>query len=203
MKEQENKNYNLQSDAVEALAGADESNTPEYSQEELKKYRSRSGIKVPKLLKILAIKAWFFGAVCYFVLWGLGMYIPNLIDMMFVLGVVLGMVTDLLTNNVIRFIEAVPGENDEWLLFPQKGMVGFGLHLLYGLVLMLGVFTLYDMVNVAINAITGQTDVVPLGVEPILFGIFCLGFDLLLIGIKRLLRRILADAKASARQNNC
>ena len=38
-----------------------------------------------------------------------------------------------------------------------------------------------------------------LGVEPILYGLFCMGFDMLLIGIKRLCAAILRDAKAAAR----
>ena len=202
MDKQDNKNYNLNSEAVEALAGADESNTPEYSPEELKQYRSRSGIPIPRLVKLLFIKAWFAGAVCYFVLWGLGMYIPGLVDMMFVLGVVLGMVTDLLVNNVLRFIEKTPGENDGFMLFPQKGMVGFGLNLLYSFVLLFCVYTLYDVINVVIISITGNADTVPLGVEPVLFGVFFTGFDMLFIGMKTLFKRILADAKKSAGQTN-
>lgn len=202
MDKQDNKNYDLNSEAVEALAGADESNTPEYSEEELKKYRSRSGIPIPRLVKLLFIKAWFAGAVCYFVLWGLGMYIPSLIDMMFVLGAVLGMVTDLLTNNVLRFIEKTPGENDGFLLVRRKGVVGFGLNLLYAFVLLVCVYMLYDGINVIINSITGNTDTVPLGVEPVLFGVFYMGFDMLFIGMKTLLFGIVSDAKKAAGQTN-
>ena len=59
-------NYTLQSDAVETLANADNEETPDYSEEELKKYRSKKGINISEPVKILLIKAWFAGAVCFF-----------------------------------------------------------------------------------------------------------------------------------------
>lgn len=120
MSNNNDKNYELKSDAVEKLLKAEAGEVPEFSQEELKKYRTKSRINLSEPVKVLLLKAWFAGAVCYFILWGLGMYIYSLIDMLFILGVVLGMVTDLMTNNVIRFIEKTPGENDKWLMFPKK-----------------------------------------------------------------------------------
>lgn len=190
-----NKNYDLKSDAVEELVNADSGAAPEYSQEELEKYRSRKGFKIPEAVKILFIKAWFAGAVCYFCLWGLGTYVSALLDMLFVLGVALGLVTDLLVNNVIRFIEKTPGQYDRWLMIPNKGMGGFLLNLLYGLVILVCVYLLYNLINYTIVSITGAADTVPLGVEPILFGIFCMGFDMLFIGIKRLFGSIIRDAR--------
>jgi len=195
------KNYNLKSEAVEDLLEAQEGIAPEYSEEELAKYRSGGKFRIPESVKVLFLKAWFPGAVCYFILWGLGMYIYSLIDMMFVLGVVLGMATDLLTNNVIRFIEPTPGANDKWLMFPKKGMASFFLNIVYALVLVLCVYSLYTGINGVYAAVTGNTDVVLLGVEPVLFGVFCMGFDMLFILIKRTFVSIIADAKNKARNN--
>lgn len=191
-------NYELKSDAVDALVNADSEETPEYSQEELEKYRSRSRIRIPQTVKILFIKAWFAGAVCFFFLWGLGTYVSSMIDMLFILGVVLGIVTDLLVNNVIRFIEKTPGENDKWLMFSKKGMVSFFLNILYSLVIIVCVYFLYNVLNYAITGITGNTDTVPLGVEPILFGVFCMAFDMLFVGIKELIKSIFSDARQAA-----
>lgn len=196
-KKKNEKNYELKSDAVDKLLKAEKGEVPEFSQEELKKYRSKGGIKLPQPLKVILLKAWFAGAVCYFILWGLGMYIYSLIDMLFIMGIVLGMVTDLLTNNVIRFIEATPGENNKWLMFPnQKGMVSFFLNLVYALVLVSCVYFLYSGINLMIVAIIGNADTVPLGVEPILYGVFYMGFDLLFVGCKNLLKQIISDAQA-------
>ena len=169
-KKPNSKNYDLKSDAVENLVQADSGVVPEYSREELEKYRSRKGFRIPDAVKILFIKAWFAGAVCYFFLWGLGTYISGMLDMIFVLGIAMGLVTDLLVNNVIRFIEKTPGQHNKWLMVPRKGMVGFFLNILYSLVILLCVYMLYNVINYAIVGITGAVDTVPLGVEPILFG---------------------------------
>lgn len=193
-KKKQNKNYELKSEAVDKLLDAEEGNVPEFSEEELKKYRSK-GIQIPNTVKVLFLKAWFAGAVCYFILWGLGMYIYSLIDMLFIMGIVLGMVTDLMTNNVIRFIETTPGENNKWLMVSMKGMVSFFLNLVYAMVLVICVYFLYSGINLTIVAIIGNADTVPLGVEPVLYGVFYMGFDLLFVGCKNLIKRIWADAR--------
>ena len=194
-KKDNDKNYELKSDAVEKLLKAEAGDVPEFSEEELKKYRSKGGIKISNTAKVLLLKAWFAGAVCYFILWGLGMYIYSLIDMLFIMGIVLGMATDLLTNNVIRFIETTPGENDKWLMFPKKGMVSFFLNLVYALVLVFFVYLLYSGINLILVKIIGNADTVPLGVEPVLYGVFTMGFDVLLLGCKHLFGQIMADAR--------
>ena len=196
--EGQSQNYELKSRAVEELVEAMHEDAPQYSQEELNQYRTKRGIQIPTWLKIVALKAWFAGAVCYFILWGLGTYIYSIIDMLFILGIVLGLVTDLLTNNVIRFIEKTPGENDKWLLFPQKGMVSFFLNLVYAIVLIVLVYSLYGGINRILVALLGLTDTVPLGVEPVLFGVFTMAFDMLFIGCRNLFKQIIADARASA-----
>lgn len=195
------KNYNLKSDAVEALANADSEEAPEYSQEELDRYRSRKGINVPETVKILFIKAWFAGAVCFFFLWGLGTYIGSMLDMLFVLGVAMGIVTDLLVNSVIRFIEKSPGANDRWLMFTKKGMMSFFMNILYSFLIIVCVYMLYNVINYTIVTITGNSDTVPLGVEPILFGVFCMLFDLLFIWVKRMIQKIIRDAQSAVRKN--
>ena len=197
-KKTNSKNYDLKSDAVENLVNADSGVAPEYSREELEKYRSRKGFHIPDIVKVLFIKAWFAGAACYFFLWGLGTYISGMLDMIFVLGIAMGLVTDLLVNNVLRFIEKTPGQYNKWMMVPRKGMAGFFLNIIYSMVILLCVYILYNVINLAIVGITGAVDTVPLGVEPILFGVFSMGFDLLFIGMKRLLISVVRDAKAKA-----
>lgn len=196
-KKPQKKNYNLKSDAVETLAGTDREPVPEYSQEELDRYRSRKKVKMSQTVKAVLLKTWFAGAVCYFILWGLGTYVAGL-DMLVILAVALGMVTDLLTNNVIRFFEDVPGGNDRYLMVRRRGVLGFFLNILYAAVLLLCVYTTYNLINLAIVAVTGATDTVPLGVEPILFGLLTMGFDLLFLGARRMAVSMVRDAMASA-----
>lgn len=192
-------NYNLKTEAMDALTNTDEEKVPQYSKEELDKYRSKSKLHIPNWLKMIAIKAWFYGAVCFFFLWGLGNYISNYLDMLFVTGVAMGMVTDLLLNNSLRFFEKNPGENDVWMMIHPKGVRSFFLNIVYACVILFCVFMFYNLLNYAIITVTGAEDTIPVGVEPLLFGLLSMGFDMLFIGIKRLLTGIIRDAKAAAR----
>ena len=98
--------YRLHTDAVEDLATANEQNTPKYSKEELEKYTSAGKKKrVPVPLKVFLIKAWFYGAVCFFIFWGLGLYVASQLDLCVIGAFVMGLVTDLLINTLLRFGE--------------------------------------------------------------------------------------------------
>ena len=166
------------------MANADSEAIPEYSQEELNRYRTPQKVRITDWAKILLIKAWFAGAVCFFILWGLGLYIGSMLDMLFILGVVLGMVNDVLVNSILRFMEPVPGTNSRWMFFQKKGLGSFFGNIIYGIVIVCCVYYLYNGINVTLSAIFGTTDKVYLGVEPILFGAFCMGFDVLFVWLK-------------------
>ena len=190
-KDFKDKNYTLKSDAVETLAGSNQETAPEYSEEELNRYRRKTGLRLSDWVKILLIKAWFAGAVCFFILWGLGTYIGNMLDMLAVLGVVLGMVMDVLENSVLRFMEPQAGAYSRWMFFPKKGLGSFFGNIVYALVIIFCVYTLYNGINAALSAIFETTDTIYLGVEPILFGTFCMGFDTLFVWLKSLLLRLM------------
>ncbi len=192
--------YDLKTKAVQDLAEADESNSPEVSKEELRGYLSGPKFKIADWAKVLFIKWWFPAATCFFFFWGLGNYMADQLDLYLVTALGLGMVTDILTNNALRFFERTPGEHSRWMMFPKKGFLTFPLNILYAFVLLILVGILYSAVNIGINQITGQADAVTLGVEPILFGMFYLGFDSLLIGAKHLVQRIVHDAMHKAAQ---
>lgn len=204
--EQENKNktsipgsYDLKHEAMDALTNQDADKVPEYSKEELEKYRAKSKLHIPDWLKVIAIKAWFYGAVCFFFLWGLGTYISSYLDMLVVLGIAMGMVIDLLLNNSLRFLEKNPGSNDVWMMICPKGVRSFFLNIVYGCVIMFCVFMFYNFLNYCIITVTGAENTIPIGVEPLLFGLLCMGFDLMFVGIKRLVISIVHDAKKTAR----
>ena len=180
--------YKLKTKAVDDLVNADESNSPEVSEEELRAYRSGPKLKIADWVKLLFIKAWFAGAVCFFFVWGLGGYLSGTLDLLLVTGMALGIVTDLMVNPVLRFFEKTPGANSRYMMFPKKGYISFPLNILYGYVVLFLIYGLYNVINLAIVSVTGAVDAAPpLGVEPILFGVFYLGFDMLLIKGKHLL----------------
>lgn len=191
--------YKLKTQAIEDLVTADESNSPEVSAEELRRYQSGPKLKIADWVKLLFVKAWFPGCVCFFFIWGLGGMVADQLDLLFITGIALGVVTEMLTNNVLRFLEKKPGGNDRYMMFPQKGYITFPLNILYAFVLLFLVYTLYNIINLVIIQLTGMVDKVPLGVEPILFGIFYLGFDMILIQGKHLILDIVKGGKRKAR----
>ena len=84
------------------------------------------------------------------------------------------------------------------MMIPRRGVAGFFLNILYAFLVLGLVDMVYTAVNVAILSVTRQTDTVPVGVEPILFGLLYMGIDTGLIALKRLLGSILSDAKEKA-----
>lgn len=192
--------YKLKTQAVNDLVTANEENSPEVSEEELRAYRSGPKLKLAGWTKLVFVKFWFAGAVCFFIIWGLGGFFADELDMLFVTGIVLGMVTDLLTNNVLRFFEKTPGENRRWIMVTRRGTPGLLLNILYGFAVLALVWGLYNVINIAAAGLTGQPDRVVLAVEPVFFGLFCLGFDLLLIQCKHVLGRLFsAGARKTAK----
>lgn len=191
--------YRLNTKAVDDLVNADESNSPEVTEEELRKYRGRKKISIPDWLKAVLIKFWFAGAVCFFIFWGLGNYITATLDMMLVFGMALGIITDLLTNNVLRFFAETHGANDRWMMFPKKKFSSFFLNIIYAFVLLALVQWIYNGINIVLNTSNGTVDTVYLGVEPLLFGLFYVVLDLVFITVKRTFISIVRDAKKSVR----
>ena len=185
--------YKLKTKAVDDLVTADESNSPEVSREELNRYRSGPKLQVADWIKLLFIKGWFAGAVCFFFIWGLGGSMADQWDLLFVTGFALGTVTDLLTNPVLRFFEKTPGDHSRWMMFPKKGYITLPLNIIYGYVVLIFVFLIYSAINTVAARITGNWEMVALGVEPVLFGVFCLGVDLLLLQVKHLLIRLIRN----------
>lgn len=182
------KNYDLKTDAIERLVNAEKKDYSGAAKNPGKEYRSKGFLShIPDWGKALFVKFWFSGAVCYFILWGLGLYVSDSLDMMVVLAVVLGMVTDILVNNAFRFFEIEKGQNSKWMMFPQKKFWTFFANIVYAFVLLICVIWFYNV----INGLSG----VLIGVEPILFGIAYTLFDMCFISAKNTMISVIADAK--------
>lgn len=191
--------YTEKSKAIETLITADKENTPEYSPEELAKYKSPQKFKLSTVSKALLLKCWFSGAVCYFIVWGLGMYIPSSLDLYFVTSLAMGFVVDILENNIFRFIAKEDGEYDRWMMFPKKGYVSLIWNVIYSFLVVFAVYITYAMINIILLKITGRSDVVLFAMEPLTFGLFFLAYDLLFIKVKGLVKKIVRDAKRKAK----
>lgn len=193
----ESEYYQLHSGAIDDLLGASKENTPHYSKEELEKYKSgKFKWRFPQPLKALLIKYWFYGAICFFVFMGLGVYVKNSLDMFFVAAIITGMVTDLLVNHFLRFTEKLPGGNKKWMMVTRRGTVGFVMNLLYGFVIMFLVMCAYNLLNGLYASLGGQSAI---GIEPLLFALFATAADMLCIGGKRLMMSVIDDAKKTVK----
>lgn len=185
----ESSSYKLNTKAVDRLVNADKKTYSDTKSDPGKQYRSNSFIdNIPTPVKALFIKFWFNAAVCFFIYWGLGMFVPIFLDMMFILGVVLGVANDLLTNNVLHFFARTPGSNNKWMMFTKKKHWTLFANIPYFCVVLLGVIGIYFI----LFKIAG------IQVEPILFGVCTTAIDMLFIGIKHLIIKIINDAKEKA-----
>lgn len=188
--------YKLHSQAVKDLATANEENSPVVSEAELRKYRSGSKIRISETLKALLIKFWFNGSVCFFFFLGLGSYLRDLLDQLMVLGLAQGIITDILVNNILRYVQKTPGANDRWMMFPKKQLSSLFLNILYAYIVLAFVYMFYNLINSMLAAGGHKL----MGVEPLLFGLFYLAVDLAFIGLKHLFSRVVNDAKMKAKQ---
>ena len=189
--------YRLKLQAVDDLVTASPENSPPVSKQELRKYHAGPKIQLSDWVKALLLKIWFAGVICYFFIWGLSTFALNQWDLILILGIVLGGVTHLLTNNIYRFIAKQKGAYDRWMMFPGKSLGFLPLDILYATVLILLTMMTYSGLN---RLLAGPDAASPaLGVEPVLFGVIVTLWDLLFLGTKRLGSRILQDAKENAR----
>lgn len=191
--------YKLNTQAIDDLLNATEENSPEVSEEELRKYRSGRERKTAPWLKISLIKTWFAGMVCFYFMWGLGIYMQDMLDQIFVTGIALGFVWDILVKNLLHFMESTPGENARWMMFSRRGFITLPLNVLYAFLLIFCVYNTYWSLDTILRILLGQPDQAVMGVEPILFGLLVMAWDALLLKMKAVFRQIVADAKKQAR----
>ena len=192
--------YRLKTDAVDRLVNADKKTYDKTKGDPGKEYRSKGFLdKIPSWIKALFIKFWFNGAVCFFIFWGLGMYVTAMLDMIFVLAVVMGMVTDILVNNALRFLATYEGQNDKWMMFPKKKYWTFFANILYAFLILFGVIWFYNILNVVLNNINGTVDELYVAVEPLLFGLSYMAIDMLFITMKNTMIKIISDAKEKSK----
>lgn len=178
--------YDLKTDAIERLLNA--KNAPPVSDKEIEKYTSKRKRRVPSWLKVVLIKFWFSGAVCYFVMWGLGLTISGL-DLIAALAIVLGLVNDLMINHVLRHFEPFKGAYDKWIMFPFKKFWTVFLNVIYAAVILFFIIQTYTLINTLLVGSAETAETVAVGVEPILFGLLFTGFDILFTTIKNALMK--------------
>lgn len=183
--------YKLNTDAVERLVNTE--NAPEVSDAEINKYKSGGKFKIPSWLKILFVKFWFSGAICFFFIWGLGNYIQGL-DMLVAVAFGMGMVTDLMVNHILRSFEPEDHAYDKWMMVTIRKWWSIVLNVVYAGIIFFCVMQMYVAINTLMFG-AAETSESIMGVEPLLFGILYVAFDMLFITIKNTFVKIIRDAE--------
>lgn len=152
-------------------------------QKQFDPYKTDFLSKVPTWIKAFFVKAWFAGMVCLFFMFGINL---QDVDAILLIGIVLGIIVDVLVNPMLRYFESDKHEYNAYIMFPFpfKALWTFFANVIYYLVVAYSVNLCYLGVNELVNAIKGTQGMYYLGVEPIMFGIFAFITDMLFIGIK-------------------
>lgn len=186
--------YDLKTDAIERLV--DTKAAPEVSEAEIRKYTGGK-FHIPSWIKILFVKFWFSGAICYFFLWGLGMYLQNL-DLMVALAIGLGLTTDLMVNYILHTFEPTEGEYNKWMMVTRRKFWSLFVNIIYAGLLLFCVMQAYNLINTVLVGDVETAEKVAVGVEPFLFGLLYMGFDMLFITMKNTFINVIRDAKKKA-----
>lgn len=182
--------YTLNTKAVDDLVEAHREPEKVKSVEDINavdQYQTSILSKIPVWVKALFLKYWFAGAVYFFIGFGLGSYLTDSEAMIIVLGGVMGLTTDVLLNNIFMHFQS-DKEYNSFMMVPVKKFWTLFINLIYAVIVVLCVVFTYNIINKWIIASQGlpATDN-PLPVEPLLFGLFYLAYDMAFIGIKNLI----------------
>ncbi len=155
-------------------------------------YRIDRLAMIPAPIKAIVLKMWFAGAVYYFI--GLGIASLNTVsqlDLVLVLGIVLGMVTDIMVNGIFRFMRTDRNDYAPYMVFGDRKLRNFFLNILYNIGLSIAIAYTYNTINIiAMNVGWSEEGAVWLMAEPILYGLFYLMYDFMVLGIIALVRKM-------------
>ena len=158
------------------------------SSKEFNPYRTDFLARVPAFIKALLLKWWFAGLVCFFVNFGLGLYISATEDLVLLDGVFLGIFVDVLVNPLFRFMESDKREYNNYMLFPfpLKAYWTFFTNILY----YIGISWAVNFVYLFINELMFSFPI-----EPLSWALIVVAVDMIFIGIKDLVVHLVKKRK--------
>lgn len=158
------------------------------SGKEFNPYRTDFLSRIPTFLKAFFIKWWFAGVVCFFVNMGLGIIVTATADLILLDGIVLGLVVEVLVNPLFHFMETDRREYNDYMMFPFpfKAYWTFFTNILY----YVGISVLVNFVYLFINEFMFS-----LAIEPLSWGLIVLLTDMIFIGVKDLIVRLVKKPK--------
>lgn len=190
---------------IAEITGEEQKVKPGSKKAEFDPYKRDKLSRIPVWVKAIFIKWWFAGAVCYFVLMGLGHYIPDYLDLLVLAGAVLGIFTDMFVNPIFRYMESPEKEYNKYMMFPFpfKQFWTFFTNIIYYIIVGIIVMYLYSGINQLFVLWLNKYDgYVSLGVEPLIYGTFCVLVDMAFIGVKDLIVFLVKRAKRKKAEEN-
>ncbi|MDE7163123.1 MAG: hypothetical protein K2O44_03485 [Clostridia bacterium] len=183
---------------IAEITGEEQKVKPGSKKADFDPYKIDKLSRIPVWVKAIFIKWWFAGAVCYFILMGLGRVVTDALDQAVLAGCVLGIFTDIFVNPIFRYMESSEKEYNKYMMFPFpfKQFWTFFTNIIYYLVVGLLVMLMYGGINQLFNLINNNYDgYVTIAVGPLIYGTFCVMVDMAFIGIKDLIVFLVKRAK--------
>jgi hypothetical protein len=144
-------------------------------------------------LKAVLIKWWFAGAICFFIVFGIGNNLNNE-NLLLLTGAVFGVIVDVLVNPIFRMLESDDKEFNNYMMFPFpfKAFWTLFTNIIYYIIVIFLVGAVYGWLATFWN--------INIGVEPLLFATFSLIIDMAFIGIKDLIVFVVKKIKNKKRE---
>jgi hypothetical protein len=148
---------------------------------------------LPVWLKAVLIKWWFAGAICFFIVFGIGNNLNNE-NLLLLTGAVFGVIVDVLVNPIFRMLESDDKEFNNYMMFPFpfKAFWTLFTNIIYYIIVIFLVGAVYGWLATFWN--------INIGVEPLLFATFSLIIDMAFIGIKDLIVFVVKKIKNKKRE---
>jgi hypothetical protein len=193
--------YDLKAEAIDDLAAALKEDPAKPTKTETnipKPYKVDKLANIPTWIKAMFVKFWVAGAICYFGYWGMGISVPSTLDLIVLVGVLIGIINYLLVNPAFLYFESDKKEYHAYLILPLSGKKYWTLfvHVAYGLIVNFAVFGIYTLINIAFVQMRDLPEgTITLGVEPLLYGLFFLLIDMFFVSCKNLLVKAIRIGK--------
>ena len=120
----------------------------EISMDDLHAYKQQGFLaRIPYWIKAVLLKYWFYGAICFFVLMGLGASLEKGENRAIACGLIAGLVFDFIVYGIYRAMDSDKKESKHYMMFKSKSVYSVLINVSYQLlVFILGMLIMTSIV---------------------------------------------------------
>ncbi|MDD4212137.1 MAG: hypothetical protein PHY42_01915 [Bacilli bacterium] len=200
--------YELKQEAVRELASAlketeEESQSKTKDKPAIDPYKIDKLSKIPTWIKAFFVKYWTAGAICFFFFWGLGYYISSMENLILITALATGLIIDFLVTPAFLHFESDKKEYHKYAMVPvsSKKIWTLLINIPIAFIEVYGVVMIYAFINQAyVNSQGLEEGTVTLAVEPLLYGLFFLVIDLLLLFFKNMIIGMIQNVRNTTKK---